>query len=125
MQEHLPVGVSMKSTYIAIVLLAAVLAISLGYWSMTGFVTREDSGNACEYTQLNYYYRPSCHFCQQVESDGSLEKLEELGITVNKYEVVNWGMYGIYATPTFEFAGQKVEGYRSFQELKGLLRCNA
>ncbi len=34
-------------------------------------------------------------------------------------------MWRIYQTPTFESGGQRVAGYRSFQELKQLLNCKA
>lgn len=116
----------MKSAYLAVILAIAVLAAGIGYWSMTGLIagSPEPGESNCTYSQLNYYFRQSCHLCQQVARDRSLEMLEELGVKVNKYEVLNWGMYGIYQTPTFEFGDQRIAGYKSFEELKDLLECN-
>lgn len=72
---------------------------------------------------MNYYFRKDCSHCIRVSGDGSLEKLGELGVKVNKFEVVEWGMYNIYATPTFEIAGQRMSGYKTFEQLKELLGC--
>ncbi len=77
----------------------------------------------CTYGQMNYYFRSDCSHCQRVLADGSLEKLHEYGVQVTKLEVLDWGMYGIYATPTFEFGGQQVKGYKSFDEIKAMLGC--
>lgn len=114
----------MRNTYLAVVL-AVIMAAVLGYWGISGMVAAPalPGNSSCSYSQLNYYFRESCHYCQEVAKEESLEKLEELGVKVNKYEVVNWGMYGIYQTPTFEFGGQRVAGYKTFEELKELLGC--
>jgi len=72
---------------------------------------------------MNYYFRKDCSHCIRVAGDGSLEKLGEHGVKINKFEVVRWGMYGIQATPTFEFGGQRISGYRTFDQLKELLGC--
>jgi len=117
----------MRSAYLAVILVV-ILAAVLGYWGISGMVAGPDTepGNSsCSYSQLNYYFRESCHYCQEVAREESLEKLEELGVKVDKFEVVNWGMYGIYQTPTFEFGGQRVAGYKTFEELRQLLGCNA
>ena len=113
----------MKSAYLAGVVVIVVLAAALGYWGLSSSPSTPAGDSNCTYSQMNYYFRQSCHLCQQVASDGSLEKLGELGVKVDKFEVVDWGMYGIYSTPTFEFSGQRVSGYKSFQELKQLLGC--
>jgi hypothetical protein len=117
----------MKSAYLLAILAVVIAIAGLGYWGISGMSAADtNTGNSsCSYSQVNYYFRESCHYCQDVARDRSLEKLERLGVKVNKYEVVNWGMYGIYRTPTFEFGGQRVEGYRTFEELKQLLNCNA
>jgi len=106
----------MKNMYI----IGAAVAIAIAAYFA---VALNSSPVACEDQVLDYYFRSDCSHCQQVARDGSLEKLEELGVEVNKYEVIQWGMYGIDATPTFKFAGQEVRGYRTLEELKALLGC--
>lgn len=116
---------SVRSAYLAVVLVV-VLAAALGYWNMTGMAVGPEPGPepfSCFYTQLNYYFRQGCSHCQQVARDGSLEKLEALGVTVNKYEVVEWGMYGINQVPVFEVGGEKIPGYKTLEEIKQLLEC--
>ncbi|UCD07390.1 MAG: hypothetical protein JSW41_00190 [Candidatus Aenigmatarchaeota archaeon] len=114
----------MKTIHILgiVVILLVVSTITLVGLQPSGQVVNNNS--TCEFGQLNYYFRSDCSHCIQVSNDGSLEKLQaEFGVNVNKFEVVEWGMYGIYATPTFEFGGQRVRGYRTFDQIKELLGC--
>lgn len=117
----------MKTAYLGLIAVVAVAAAVLGYWGLNIPEPAAPIGGSgeCTYSQMNYYYRDTCGHCIQVANDGSLEKLEGLGVQVEKREVVNWGMWDIYQTPTFEFGGQRVAGYRSFEQLKELLGCNA
>ena len=120
---HLFLVISMKRLNVLLVILALVIIPSLIWISFqpTGQVTKTNS--SCELQEMNYYFRKDCSHCIRVSRDGSLEKLEELGVKVNKFEVVQWGMYGIHATPTFEINGQRMSGYKTFEQLKGLLGC--
>lgn len=113
----------MKTSNVVAVVFALVIVSSLVWISLqpTGHVIQTNS--SCELQEMNYYFRKDCSHCIRVSRDGSLEKLEELGVKVNKFEVVQWGMYGIRATPTFEFGGQRISGYRTFDQLKELLGC--
>ena len=113
----------MKTSNVVAVVFALVIVSSLVWISLqpTGHVIQTNS--SCKFSEMNYYYRSDCSHCIRVSRDGSLEKLEELGVKVNKFEVVQWGMYGIWATPTFEFGGQRISGYRTFDQLKELLGC--
>jgi hypothetical protein len=102
-----------------------IVVIGIGYSALVWDAGDSDipANSSCEYNQLNYYFRKTCSHCQRVLKDRSLEKLEDLGVRITKFEVVNWGMYGIYATPTFELGGRRYEGYRTFEQLKELLGC--
>ncbi len=113
----------MNKTYLIGVVIIAVVVIGSLALSLGSSNVNAPNNSSCDYGQLNYYFRSDCSHCIQVSNDGSLEKLEELGVKVNKFEVVQWGMYGIYATPTFEFGGQRISGYRTFDQLKELLGC--
>lgn len=112
----------MKTAYLIGVVIAAVAIGSVGLYIGSANPSIPNN-SSCTYGQLNYYFRSDCSHCQKVLADGSLEKLQEMGVQVNKLEVVEWGMYGIYATPTFEFGGQRVRGYQTFDQLMGLLGC--
>ncbi len=114
----------MKNIYIiGIVVILAVISVAawIGFQSTVPPVPNNSS---CDYGQLNYYYRSDCSHCIQVSNDGSLERLQsEFGVEVNKFEVVEWGMYEIYATPTFEIGADRIRGYKTFDDLKELLGC--
>lgn len=113
----------MKGMHIILVVVILIVVSAIAWISLQSTNPPVNNNSSCYYGELNYYFRSDCSHCIQVSNDGSLEKLQELGVQVNKFEVVQWGMYGIYATPTFEFGGQQVKGYRTFEELKGLLGC--
>jgi hypothetical protein len=104
----------------AVVVIAVVIGSVALSWGNNANVPNDSS---CTYGQLNYYFRSDCSHCIDVSNDGSLEKLEELGVKVSKFEVIQWGMYDIRSTPTFEIAGQRTSGYRTFDQLKGMLGC--
>lgn len=113
----------MKRVYIAGIA-AALLVVSAAAWASLQAIDAPANNSSCEYGQLNYYFRSDCSHCIRVLNDGSLERLQaEYGVQVSKYEIVEWGMYGIYATPTFEFGGQRVSGYRTFEQIEELLGC--
>lgn len=113
----------MKTMYIAgIVVIAAVIIGSVAMYFGSGGADVPNN-SSCTYGQLNYYFRSDCSHCIRVLNDGSLERLQEFGVQVEKFEVVEWGMYGVYATPTFEFGEQRVKSYKTFEELKVMLGC--
>ncbi len=114
----------MRTAHLIGIVVIAVIVIGVVAMYLNSGNVVVPNNSSCTYGQLNYYFRSDCSHCIQVSNDGSLEKLQaDFGVQVNKLEVVQWGMYGIYATPTFEFGGQQVKGYRTFEELKGLLGC--
>jgi len=114
----------MRTAHLIGIVVIAVIVIGIVAMYLNSGNGGVPNNSSCTYGQLNYYYRSDCSHCIQVSNDGSLEKLQaDFGVQVNKFEVVEWGMYGIYATPTFEFGGQRMSGYRTFEQLKELLGC--
>jgi len=113
----------MKNVYLIGIAVIAAIVIGTFLLSPGSINTNNQNNSSCSYGQLNYYFRSDCSHCIRVSGDGSLEKLQELGVKVGKFEVVQWGWYGIRSTPTFEFGGQRISGYRTFDQLKELLGC--
>ena len=72
-----------------------------------------------------FYYRDSCGYCQKVKSDGTVEKLEELGVKVTMIDTtkgpINHEFRGV---PAFVIGGEVYVGYRTLENLKELLLCN-
>ena len=113
----------MKNLNIAALVFALLIVSSLIWFTLQPANHDSQTNSSCKFSEMNYYFRTTCSHRIRVSRDGSLEKLGELGVNINRFEVVRWGMYGIQATPTFEFGGQRISGYRTFDQLKELLGC--
>ena len=72
--------------------------------------------------EITFYYLPTCSWCQKVEKEGTLEKIEQLGIRVKKIDVsigpIRDKLDGV---PTFVIDGKVYTGYKTFEEIKELL----
>ena len=114
---------------VSIIIGVLVIAYFVGQ-GITGLIARPEKVTydlKCDYDELRYFYRDSCSHCRRIISDGTLEKMEKLGVNVKKFEVEEWGMYGIYATPTFKFGKlmdeKAITGYFTFEQLEEKLGC--
>jgi hypothetical protein len=71
----------------------------------------------CEIGKMTYYYRPECSWCQHIDREDTIDKIEELGVDVRK---VNSRTGSV---PRFLINNETYTGYRTFEELKELLGC--
>ncbi len=72
--------------------------------------------------EIIFYYLPTCEWCQKVESEGTIEKIEQLGFKVNKINAaVGPIRHKFEGVPTFVIEGKVYTGYRTFEEIKELL----
>lgn len=78
----------------------------------------------CEFKEMTFYYLDSCGYCQKVKSDGSLEKLEELGVNITRVDAregpINHEFQGV---PTFVVNDRVYSGYRNLEGMEDLLHC--
>ena len=88
------------------------------------FVAKYESKSPCEITEMTYYYAEWCGACQRVASEGTISKIEELGVDVTKINVdVGPIEHDFRYIPTFVIDGKIYSGYMSFEQLKVLLKC--
>lgn len=79
----------------------------------------------CRTGEMIFYYLPQCHWCQKVKGEGTIEKLEQLGVKVASIDASNRSQvkHQFQGVPTFVINGEVLTGYRTFDELKELLGC--
>jgi hypothetical protein len=84
-----------------------------------------DTKTECQKSELVFYYRETCPVCHQVKNEGTLKKIEDLGLKrFDKIEITVGPVeheFGI--VPTFVINGDIYEGYLSFEDIKKFLDC--
>jgi len=78
----------------------------------------------CEVDEMVFYYLDQCSWCQKIKNEGTISKIEELGIKVKKVNAkVGPISHEFTGVPTFVIAEKVYSGYRTFEELKEMLGC--
>lgn len=78
----------------------------------------------CEVNQMVYYYLDKCKWCQKVKDEGTLSKLEQLGVEVKKINAaIGPIQHQFQGVPTFVINGEVYSGYQTFEQLKEKLGC--
>lgn len=111
-----------------IFLIILIISISIGgFWLVSKYFKQPNQNNPiskCELKEVTFYYLETCEWCNKVKNEGTLEKIENLGIKINKINAaVGPIRHQFEGVPTFVIDGKVYEGYRTFEELKELLRC--
>ncbi|MFH0791596.1 MAG: Fe-S-containing protein [bacterium] len=108
-----------------IVLIIGVLAS--GFWLVSKYLKKPDltdQTSKCAVKEITFYHLKNCEWCNKVKSEGTIEKIEQLGIKVNKIDAaVGPIRHKFEGVPTFIINDQVYTGYKTFEELKGLLNC--
>lgn len=109
---------------VAIILLAGS-GIGLYFWLWEGSqVTEKTTTSKCQTTEMIFYYSNGCGWCTKVKNDGSIQKLEALGVKVKQVEVsVGPIEHKFTGVPTFVVNNQVNSGYKTYDQLKQLLGC--
>jgi len=122
--------------YILIVVILAVIvggAISDCYSKFPGteFLSikppkteTEDKTSKCEFNEMIFYYLDTCGWCQKVKNEGTISKIEELGVKINQINAkVGPIQHEFSGVPTFVINETVYAGYRTFEQLRELLGC--
>lgn len=79
----------------------------------------------CEIKEMIFYYLDRCSLCQKVKEDGTISKLEALGVKVTQIDAnVGPVQHEFRGVPTFIINEKVYSGYRTFEELRELLGCS-
>jgi glutaredoxin len=82
------------------------------------------STSQCQVKKITYYYLDNCPWCQKIKSEGTLDKIESLGVKINKINAAIGPIFHkITGVPTFVINGKIYPGYKTFEELRNLLGC--
>lgn len=83
-----------------------------------------DLSSQCQFKEMTFYYLDQCSWCQKVKDEGTLDKIEKLGVKVTKINA-NAGpiRHKFQGVPTFIINDKAYSGYKTFDELKELLGC--
>ena len=71
-----------------------------------------------------FYYRDQCSWCQKVKGEGTISKIEELGVEVTQINVdIGPVRHQFQTVPTFVIDEKIYSDYKTFAELRELLSC--
>ena len=80
----------------------------------------------CQIEEMTFYYLDTCSWCQKIKDEKTLEKFEALGVKVAQINIATNKAaikHQISGVPTFVINDQVYSGYRSFDDLWDLLKC--
>ncbi|MCK5027284.1 MAG: hypothetical protein KAS07_02615 [Candidatus Pacebacteria bacterium] len=84
----------------------------------------EDKFTGCEFNEMIFYFNPGCGYCEKVKNEGTILKMEELGVNVTQVDVQKGPVeHEFPGVPTFVVKEKVHVGYKTFDELSGLLGC--
>jgi len=117
----------MPKKYLVFMIIIILLLIGGGIF--LAYSPDEDSeditGIQCEVDEMVFYYLKQCTWCQKVKNDGTISKIKELGVEVKEVDAeIGPIQHQFKSVPTFVIDGKIYSGYKTFEELKGLLRCS-
>jgi len=112
----------MKKSLIFFIILVLAIAIGITIFLMNS-KDKSSSVSLCKINKMTFYYLESCTWCQKIKSEGTLEKIQELGVKVKKVNVGIIPVSNVTSVPTFSINGKLYVGYKTFEELKNLLGC--
>ncbi|MCK5255716.1 MAG: hypothetical protein KAQ81_06815, partial [Deltaproteobacteria bacterium] len=78
----------------------------------------------CAFNEMIFYFSPGCGFCEKVKDDGTIPKLEALGVKVTQIDVkVGPVEHEFPGVPAFIIDKNVYVGYRTLKELSAFLGC--
>ncbi len=112
----------MKAILLSILIAAGLI---VGVWLLVKQPnSSSDLSSQCQIQEMTFYYLDQCGWCQKVKSEGTIDKLEKLGVKVNKVNAAIGPIrHQFQAVPAFVINDKVYTGYKTFEELRDLLGC--
>jgi len=106
-----------------------VILLIIGAWLFYDYSSDKKSENIaesqCKVSEMIFYYLDECSWCQRVKSEGTISKIEELGVRVKQINIdIGPVRHQFRGVPTFVIDEKVYSGYRTFAELRELLGCS-
>ncbi|MDP2855815.1 MAG: Fe-S-containing protein [bacterium] len=110
--------------YWPIFIVVAVVLIVGGFFLLRKPEEKNIRQSQCQVQEITFYYLETCEWCNKVKGEGTIEKIEKLGIKVKKINAaVGPVRHKFEGVPTFVIDEKIYTGYRTFEELKEFLGC--
>lgn len=78
----------------------------------------------CKTSQMIFYYLDTCSACQEFKKSGTIEKLEKLGVKIQKVNAATGPIRHKFETvPTFVIGDNIYSDALSFEQLSKILGC--
>jgi hypothetical protein len=114
-----------KKYLIAIIVMLVVAGLAYFGLSAKKDAPPNNTAGQCAIKEVTFYYLEGCEWCNKVKDEGTIEKIEALNIKVNKINAaIGPVRHQFSGVPTFIIDGKVYEGYRTFEEIKELLKCS-
>ena len=117
----------MSKKYLFLIIIFLVIAIGIFLINKSPDENSELNNTElqCKFDEMIFYYLETCGWCQKVKDDGTISKLEQLGVKVSQINArVGPVLHQFQTVPTFVIDGKLYSGYKTFEELKELLGCS-
>jgi len=115
----------MSKKYFAILIVIGLTIV--GGFSMNYFSKKDQSvlpNTQCQTKEMIFYYLDTCSWCQKVKNEGTISKIEQLGVRVKQINAaVGPVRHQFEGVPTFVINDKVYSGYKTFEELSELLGC--
>lgn len=115
----------MKKTNLTISIILVIAVVLGAIWLVNKSAGPEPNiESKCQVKKITFYYLDNCDFCNKVKQEGTISKIEGLGVKVDKINAsVGPVRHNFEEVPTFVIDNKVYEGYRTFGEIKELLVC--
>jgi len=113
-----------KGKYLPVIAFAIVILIIGGFFLLRKPGEKNISQSQCQIKEMTFYYLNQCGWCQKVKDEGTITKIEQLGVKVNKVDAAVGPIRDKFeGVPTFAINKKVYSGYKTFDELRELLGC--
>ncbi|MEK7172755.1 MAG: hypothetical protein AAB723_01625 [Patescibacteria group bacterium] len=113
-----------KHFIVCLAVMAVVAAGVVYFFPIKQANEKQIARSACQVKEITFYYLEGCEWCNKVKTEGTIDKIEQLGVKINKINAaVGPVRHKFQGVPTFVISGKVYEGYRTFDDLKILLEC--
>lgn len=119
----------MKKIFLTILIILMAVGIIGGVWLLIKVPNSSSNlssnlSSQCQIKEMTFYYLNQCGWCQKVKNEGTIDKIEALGVKVFKINAAIGPIrHKFEGVPTFIINEKVYSGYKTFEELSELLGC--
>lgn len=113
-----------RKKYWPILAVVVIILIIGGFFLLKKPEEKSISQSQCQAKEMIFYYLDTCGWCQKVKSEGTIDKIKQLGVEVKEINAAIGPIrHKFEGVPTFVINDRIYSGYKTFDELKAVLGC--